>query len=106
MFGIIVDFIGWVFIIAGIFFTVTGSIGMLRMPDFYTRIHTAGLTDSLGAPLVLLGIAVLTGFSLLSLKIILLIIFLYITSPAATHAIAKTALLSGLKPLGREDNRR
>lgn len=90
--------LSWIFIAAGSFFIVTSGLGIIRMPDFYTRIHPAGLIDSMGAPLVLLGLIILHGPTLVSGKILLLIVFLFITGPTATHAIAKSALLGGLKP--------
>lgn len=98
----IIDIIGLAFIALGVFFLGTSALGMLRMPDFYTRLHPAGLADSLGAPCVLLGIAIQHGFSFFSAKIILLILFLLITNSTATHALAKAAAISGLKPWGRE----
>lgn len=94
----IISLIADLMVLGGVFFIFTGAMGVLRMPDFYTRTHPAGLADSLGAPLVLAGIAVHYGFSVFSLKLILLIVFLLITNPAATHALAKAAILSGLEP--------
>lgn len=93
-----VNIISYAFILAGVFFIFTGALGILRMPDLFTRLHPAGLADSFGAPLVLIGVAIQNGFSLFSAKIILLIFFLLITSPTATHALSKSALLSGIKP--------
>jgi len=90
--------IGMFFIVAGTFFIFTSALGILRMPDFFTRLHPAGITDSLGAPLVLVGVAVQSGLTLFSGKIILLILFLMITSPTACHALAKAAVFGGLKP--------
>lgn len=84
-------------IITGSFFIITCGMGIVRMPDFYTRLHPAGLTDSIGAPLVLLGLVFMNGFDLNDIKILILILFLYLTSPTATHAIAKAALVSGLE---------
>ena len=91
--------IGMFFIISGAFFMFTAALGVLRMPDFFTRLHPAGVTDSLGAPFVLIGVAILNGITLFSGKIILLILFLMITSPTACHALAKAAVFSGLKPV-------
>ena len=90
--------VGMFFIVAGAFFMFSAALGILRMPDFYTRLHPAGVTDSLGAPFVLIGIAILNGATLFSGKIILLILFMLITSPTACHALAKAATFSGLKP--------
>jgi len=93
-----VSFIGDLFIIVGVFFIFTGSLGVLRMPDFFTRLHPAGITDSLGAPLALLGVAIKSGLTLFSGKILLLILFLLITNPTACHALARAALFAGLEP--------
>ncbi len=87
----IADYIGYALVIAGVFFMLTGSIGILRFGDFFTRLHPAGVTDSLGAPLTLLGLVLIEGFSLVTLKLILLILLVYITAPTACHALAKAA---------------
>lgn len=93
----IIRYIGEGCIGIGIFLMVTGALGILRMPDFYTRLHPAGIIDALGAPLVLTGIMLLTGASLLSWKIIILLFFMFLTGPTATHALAKAAFLDGKK---------
>ncbi len=98
MFAEIIEVTGWIFMFFGAFFTFTGALGMLRMPDFYTRIHPAGLTDSLGVPLILIGVAIQSGFGLYALKILFLIFFLFLTGPTTTHVIAKSAALTDLKP--------
>lgn len=87
---------------AGVFFVFAGTLGVLRLPDFFTRIHAAGMTDTLGVELILMGLILQSGFTLLSLKFILVAFFLLLTSPTATHAIADAAYHAGLKPyLGR-----
>ncbi|MCD6035779.1 MAG: monovalent cation/H(+) antiporter subunit [Rickettsiales bacterium] len=91
----------WFCILGGAFFTFTGAVGMLRMPDFYTRLHAASLSDSMGAPLMFIGFAIQEGWTLTTAKIGLLIFFLMMTSPVATHALGKAALLSGLTPKGK-----
>ena len=96
---IIVNIVGYVFITAGVFFMISGALGVLRMPEFFTRLHPAGIVDSFGAPLVLIGVAIQNGMNIFSGKIILIILFILLTSPTATHALAKAALFSGLKPL-------
>ncbi len=91
-----------VLVLAGLLFVLAGAIGVLRLPDFYTRIHAAGLTDTLGAALVLLGLIVKAGFTLLAAKLALVALFLFLTSPTAAHAIAHAAHRAGLEPmLGR-----
>lgn len=87
---------------AGLFFVFSGTIGVLRLPDFYTRLHAAGMTDTLGAELILLGLVFQSGFSQMTLKLLMVAFFLFVTSPTATHAVAHAAYKSGLKPvLGR-----
>lgn len=85
-------------IIAGLFFVLGGTLGVLRLPDFYTRLHAAGMTDTLGAELILLGLIIQSGFTLMSLKLLLVAFFLLMTSPTATHAVAHAAYKAGLKP--------
>ena len=88
-----------VFLAAGAFFCLVGGIGLLRMPDFYTRIHAASVTDTLGAALILLGLMIQAGLTLVAAKLAMIGLLLLLTSPTATHALARAALMSGLKPL-------
>ena len=83
---------------------ITGGIGIHRFPDFYTRVHAAGITDTMCAALFLLGLSMQTGLTLASVKLLLIFIFLFFSSPTATHALANAALLGGLKP-DLDDNR-
>jgi len=85
-------------IIAGLFFVLAGTLGVLRLPDFYTRLHAAGMTDTLGAELILLGLIIQSGLTQMSLKLLLVAFFLLLTSPTATHAIAYAAHKAGLEP--------
>jgi multicomponent Na+:H+ antiporter subunit G len=80
-------------------FLLIGAVGVLRFPDFYTRLHPAGLTDTAGAGLILAGLMVEAGFSLVTVKLILVFALIVFTSPASCHATARAALASGLKPL-------
>lgn len=80
------------FVSAGVFFLVTGAAGLIRFPDFYTRMHASGKCDTLGVLLVLIGIACHEGASLISAKILLIAAFIFVASPTATHAIARSAL--------------
>ena len=89
-------------IIVGMLFVFAGTLGVLRLPDFYTRLHAAGITDTLGVELILLGLIIQSGFSQMSLKLLMVSFFLFLTSPTATHAVANAAYEAGLKPkLGR-----
>jgi len=85
--------------VIGLFFVLAGTLGVLRLPDFFTRLHAAGMTDTLGAELILLGLIIQEGFTQLSLKFLFVSIFLLLTSPTATHAVANAAYQAGLKPL-------
>lgn len=85
----------------GAFFVFTGAMGMLRMPDFFTRIHPAGVAESLGVPLILLGIMLQSGLTLYTGKLFLLLVFLMIAGPTATHVVSKTAVICGLQPKKR-----
>ena len=75
----------------GVFFMVTGAVGMVRFPDVYTRMHAAGKCDTLGSLLVLTGLACHEGFALVSAKLLIVAAFILVTSPTATHAIARSA---------------
>lgn len=97
------EIITGILIFAGCFFIVVASIGIVRFPDFYSRIHPAGKADTLGQALVLLGLIVYEGFSLVSVKLLIVIVFIFIANPTATHAIAKAAHIAGVKPWSRED---
>jgi len=82
----------------GAFFVVVGAVGVFRFPDFYSRLHGAGITDTMGAELILLGLILQAGLTLIAVKLIFIGLFLFITSPTATHAIANAALTAGLRP--------
>lgn len=93
----------WVLILAGGFFTVVGAVGLIRMPDLYTRMHAASVTDTLGAGLLLLGFMLQAGLSLVLLKLVFLFLLFFFISPVATHALANAALHYGIRPLLSED---
>ena len=81
----------------GVFFLVTGAVGMICFPDIYTRMHAAGKCDTLGILLVLAGLACHEGFALVSAKLLIVAAFILVTSPTATHAIARAAMRSGIE---------
>ena len=87
---------------AGLFFVLAGTVGVIRLPDFYTRLHAAGMTDTLGAELILLGLIFQADGWQMIAKLLLVAFFLFVTSPTATHAVAHAAYRAGHKPvLGR-----
>lgn len=92
------DVISWALLIAGSFFVFTGAVGLLRLPEFFTRIHSAGVTDTLGAGLMLAGMLLQSDSWIVAAKLTLIFLFMVITGPTSTHALAKAALHGGLKP--------
>ncbi|WP_045216443.1 monovalent cation/H(+) antiporter subunit G [Desulfonatronovibrio magnus] len=87
-----------IFISAGVFFMLVGSIGLNRFPDVYCRAHASGKVDTLGIMFFILGLMFFEGFGQTSLKLLLVAVFVAITSPVATHALSRRALLHGVKP--------
>ncbi len=96
----LLDSISWILLSLGGIFVFIGGIGALRMPNLYTRIHAASLTDTMGAVLILVGMMFQAGFTLVALKLAAILLFLLLTGPAATNALASAALLAGLRPDG------
>jgi len=90
--------LGAICLVGGALFAVVGGIGLLRFPDVYTRMHAAGITDTLGAGLVLVGLALHAGPSLAAVKLLMVLFFLLVTSPTSTHALAQSAISRGVKP--------
>ena len=91
-----------VLILSGAFFLIVSSIGLIRLPDFYSRTHAVGKSEALGAILVLTGLTIHNGLEISSLKVLLILMFVVLASPSATHAILRAALRSGLEPWTRE----
>lgn len=86
------------FLMIGCFFILVSSIGVVRFPDFYSRMHPAGKADTLGQTLILTGLVIYQGLSFESIKLLFIIIFIFIANPTATHALAKAAYLAGVRP--------
>jgi len=97
------EFIGYVIIFIGSLIAIIGSFGLLRFPDVYTRSHAQTVTIVGGVCLILIGILTSQPISQTTIKIIFLIIFIFLTSPTATHAITKAAYRSGIKPKVKKD---
>ena len=95
---LVLDTVSWILLSAGGVFVLVGGIGALRMPNLYTRMHAASVTDTMGAVLVLTGVMVQAGLSLATIKLAAILLFLLITSPTASYALAHAALLAGIKP--------
>lgn len=99
MSDLLIDVISGGLLLGGGVIGVLGSLGLLRFPDFYSRLHGAGMTDTLCALMIITGLIMQAGLSLLTLKLALILLFLLFTSPTASHALAKAALSDGLEPL-------
>lgn len=93
-----IDIASWFCLVVGGLFCIVGAIGLNRMPDLFTRMHAASITDTLGAGLVLLGLVLQAGWTLVMVKLVFLGLLIFFASPAATHALAKAALARGVKP--------
>jgi len=89
-------------IVAGLFFLVVASIGMLRLPDVFSRAHALSLTDSLGAFLVLVGLALYQGASVNLLRILIVLVLIYMLNPVIAHATVRAALRAGMRPGGKD----
>ena len=94
----VLNSVSWVLLTVGGFFVLVGGIGALRMPDLYTRMHAASVTDSIAPMLVIAGLLLQSGFTLPSVKLLAILLFLLLTGPTASNALASAALLSGKKP--------
>ena len=90
-------------ILVGLFFLLVAAVGVLRLPDVFTRSHAVSLTDSLGALFLLGGLALYQGFSANLAKILIVLVLLYLLNPVIAHATVRAAHRSGLKPWSRED---
>ncbi|TCS64074.1 monovalent cation/H(+) antiporter subunit G [Varunaivibrio sulfuroxidans] len=95
----ILDTLSWTFLLIGGFFSIVGAIGVLRFPDMFSRMHGAGMIDTMGAGMILVGLMFQAGFTIVSIKLFLIIAFLFFTSPTTTHALARAALNAGIIPM-------
>lgn len=87
----------------GTFFTIAGTVGFIRFPDFYSRMHATGKCDTLGEGLMLLGLILYEGATFVSVKMLFLIVYIFVANPTATHAIAKAAYDGGIVPWTKKE---
>ena len=100
----VLDWLSWACLLGGSFFILVSSLAVLRLPDYFSRIHGAGITDTLGAGLMILGLACQAGLTLVTVKLFMVLAFMMLTGPVTVHALAKTAYRLGLEPvLAKED---
>ncbi|MBA4264982.1 MAG: sodium:proton antiporter [Comamonadaceae bacterium] len=93
-----IELIAGAFLALGGFFVMVGGVGMLRMPDLYTRLHAASVTETMGTLLIMIGLMILAGWTLASFKLFAILMFLLFTGPVAAYAVANTALIAGVRP--------
>jgi multicomponent Na+:H+ antiporter subunit G len=103
--ALLLDALSLILLLGGVFLGISGAIGVIRFPDFFTRLHAAGVTDTLSAGLILSALMLQGGPTLISVKLLFVLLLLWYTSPVASHAVALAAMHSGLRPRleGRED---
>jgi multicomponent Na+:H+ antiporter subunit G len=94
----LLEILSWGMLVAGGLCGIVGGIGLHRFPDFYSRTHAGGVVDTLSAPLILLGLLLQTDQGLVAIKLILILVFLFFTSPTSGHALVRAAFHHGLKP--------
>jgi multicomponent Na+:H+ antiporter subunit G len=102
----IVDVASWVLILLGSFFVIVGALGLVRMPEIFTRMHAASVIDTAGVGLLILGMALQAGLSLVTLKLFFLLALFFFTGPVVTHALAQACLHEGIQPRLSEDRRK
>ena len=93
--------LSWALLMGGCFFIVTGGVGLLRLPDVYSRMHASGLMDTMGVGLFLAGLMLQAGLSMVTVKLALILVFILFTSPTATYALANAVYGGGLRAIGR-----
>ena len=103
MMDLFVQVLSWILILSGGAFTLIGAIGTLRFPDFWSRLHAASVSESAGMILLVLGMCLQAGFTLITVKLLLIGAFIFITGPTSTHAVASAALTSGETPENDKD---
>ena len=95
------DIIAGLLLLGGLFFHAVAALGVMRMPDFYTRLHAVSKAETAGVVLTVAGLIAMAGLSLTGLKLLFVAVFLFVANPTSTHAIARAALRTGQKPWRR-----
>ena len=97
--ALLADIASWACLIAGSLFAVIGAVGIIRLPDVFARMHGAGIVDTLGMGLILAGLMIHEGFTMVTVKLVLIVVFIFFASPTTTHALARAALNGGVEPV-------
>ena len=101
-----IEIASWALIIAGVFFTITGTIGLIRLPDVFTRMHGAGMVDTMGIGLILIGLLLHAPTVIVAIKLVLILAFIFFTSPTTCYALARATIHAGVKPLLNTDEKK
>ena len=96
--SLLLDIVSWAAILIGSVFALIAGVGLLRLPDFFSRVHAVGMQDTLANGLILLGLVLQSDDWLVTAKLVLVFVFVLITGPTATHALARAALHVGFRP--------
>jgi multicomponent Na+:H+ antiporter subunit G len=96
--AVVIDTLSWIFLVAGGGFCIIGMIGLVRLPDLFTRLHGVSVTDTLGAGFIIVGLVLQEGFTFVTAKLIIIMGLILLTSPVATHALAQAAFHAGIRP--------
>ena len=100
--AVVLDLVSWICILVGAAAALIGGLGLLRLPDVFARMHGAGMIDTLGLGAILVGLMIQAGFTLVTVKLVMIVVFVFFTSPMTTHALARACLNAGVKPLARD----
>lgn len=98
LFSDLLDYLAYGFLAVGSLFIVIGGIGVLRMPDIFTRMHASSITETTGSLFILAGLMLFSGASLPTIKLAAIALFLLFTSPVSSYALVNTALLAKVSP--------
>lgn len=103
----LVDILSWILLMAGSVLGITGAWGLMTFPDFYTRVHAASITDTLCAACFIFGLVLQAGWSLVAVKLLMILAVLWVTSPTSTHALVRAAYQAGLRAItqGKQGDR-
>jgi multicomponent Na+:H+ antiporter subunit G len=101
MLEVIINYIGWGFVLLGVLVSITGAIGCIRFPDLYTKLHALSVSDSLGVPISLAGLVLINGFNFISMKIFFIIVILLFMNPFSTHSLIRAGIKNKIQPIGK-----
>ncbi len=93
---LLLDILSGILLVTGVFFGLSGAVGVFKLPNFFTRVHAASVTDSIAVILIIGGLLLQTSLGINTAKLMFILVFLLITSPTASHALAKSARHGGL----------